>query len=388
VADFYAEGSAWAWDERTGQYFLATFSPSQPDLNWRNPQVRKAVYDAMRFWLSRGADGFRLDMADFLGKDERLRDEAPLGDGWGMYEYLTRAKYQLNRPENLRYAREMRRVADEFGEDRMLVGQANYHLPVERLAAFGAPGLLDLAGNVRLTFLTFEAAKIRAFVDEYDAACTAAGAWPNWCLGNHDTPRASRLGPEGARLAAVLLLTLHGTPFLYYGDEIGMPTVEVPPEKRRDPWAHPTTGAGRDGARTPMQWDASPNAGFSGTTPWLPVDPGYRSVNVATQRGDPSSMLGLYRRLLRLRRETSALSSGDFEYLAAPEGCFLFARCSEYERVLVVLNFSGGGRIVPLPGAEVGATVRLSTRGDREGKAVLGSVHLAAWEGLVLTSGS
>jgi len=371
-------GSAWTWDERTGRYYLASFSPAQPDLDWRNPAVREAMRDALRFWLDRGVDGFRVDMLDFLGKDPEFRDEPPLAPG---ADYISTAVHHLNRPETLGYIREMRRVIHDR-PGRVFIGELNYFLPLGRLAAYYGEGdLLDLPFNFRLTFLPFEAPAIREFVAAYEAALPPA-AWPNYQLGNHDVPRVGRLASARARLAALLLLTLRGTPVLYYGDEIGMANVEIPPDRRQDPWVV-ETGLNRDPARTPMQWDASANAGFCppGVQPWLPVAPDARTVNVAVQCADPTSILALHHRLLRLRRELPALHAGAYEPLAGgPDDCFVYARRHAGRDVLVALNFAAETRRVSLPAA---GPILLSTHLDREGSE--GSeIALRPHEGVVL----
>jgi alpha-glucosidase len=384
AVDITREGSAWAFDEATGQYFMATFSPSQPDLNWRSPDVRAALLDAMRFWLERGADGFRVDMVDFIGKDAQLRDEEPLRPGESVWRsYIARWQYQANRPEVLAYIRAMRRVVEEFGRGRVLVGEVSYHLPPERIAAYGGVGLLDLPSNFRLTFLCPEVKAIADFVDEYDAACEKEGAWPNWCLSNHDTPRPMRFGDELARTATMLLLTLRGTPFLYYGNEIGMANVEIPPDLQKDSWTVPEVGVTRDGIRTPMQWEASANAGFTGSDvqPWLPVSGDHVQRNVELERDDVRSLLSMTRSLLALRKERESLRVGRYEQVPLEDDkCFAYRRSSKEESTLVVLNFQDEQQVADVGGSGV---ILVSTACDREGE-VHGAVELRPYEGLVI----
>jgi len=390
----YFGGSAWEWDESTGQYYLRLFTKKQPDLNWRNLAVREAMYDAMRFWFGKGVDGFRIDTLWLLVKDERFRDN-PENPDWKEGDWLLNRQsrvYSGDRPEVHEVVREMRAVADEYG-DKVLVGEI--YLPLERLLMYYGEDLkgMHLPFNFQLvTMEGWDAQTVRRLVDDYETALPE-GAWPNWVLGNHDVPRiATRVGAEGARLAAMLLLVLRGTPTLYYGDEIGMEDVPVPPEMARDPQGRLFPGYGRDPVRTPMRWDTSaPNAGFcrKGVAPWLPVGGDVERVNVEAQRGDPGSMLSLTRRLISLRRTTPALRFGSYEPAAGvPEDCFAFSRRLNEQEVFVALNFSAEGAEVLLPGATDDRRWRvlLSTCGeDREGRELRRAARLSGHEGLLLT---
>jgi alpha-glucosidase len=236
----------------------------------------------------------------------------------------------------------MRAVVDAY-PDRLLIGEMSYGSPIESLVSFVADAGIDLPTNFSLITLPFAPEHIAEHVDAYDAAVVAGGAWPNYCVSNHDMPRVSAHGPRRARLALLLLLTLRGTPFVYYGDEIGMANVEVPPEQRDDRWAVPQHGMTRDSVRTPMQWDGGPNAGFCppDVTPWLPVAGDHQQVNVAAQRGDDTSLLHLVRRLLTLRRGTPPLLIGRYRRLAdAPPHSLAFVREHDGHEVAVVLNFA------------------------------------------------
>src|SRR5262245_54311276 len=298
-------GGAWHDDEATGQYYYHAVLAAQPDLNWRNPQVRAAIYDVMRFWFRRGVDGFRVDVIWHLVKDDRFRDNPP-NPAFRMGEpphHQLVPLYTVDRPEVHDVIAEMRRVADEFS-DRVLIGEI--YLPFERLVAYYGR---DLAGvhlpfNFSLLSATWNAPSIARLIGEYEAALPAGG-WPNWVLGNHDRPRiASRVGPDQARIAAMLLLTLRGTPTIYYGDEIAMNEVTIAPDWVRDPLGKNAAGPslGRDGCRTPMRWDATRHAGFSTTEPWLPLDGASDASTVVAQRRDKGSMYQLHRRLIELRR--------------------------------------------------------------------------------------
>ncbi|GAA5532434.1 alpha-amylase family glycosyl hydrolase [Deinococcus aluminii] len=363
-------GPAWTLDEGSGQYYLHQFLPGQPDLNWSNPEVQAAMLDALRFWLRRGVDGFRVDVMNLLAEDERFLDE-PENPDWrpGMNEYAqTLHVYTNDQPATLDYVRMMRGVLDEF-EDRMMVGEI--YLTVERLLRYaGTPEapLAHLPFNFHLILLPWDAREIRAFVDDYDVACRATHSWPNWVLGNHDKPRfKSRVGADQYRVAQTLLLTLRGTPTAYYGDEIGMHDVPIPFERMVDPAGLqepdvPT--ASRDPERTPMQWDTGPNAGFApaGVTPWLPIADDFERVNVQVEEGEPHSDLNYFRALTALRREHPALLGGEYRSLDTQHtDVFAFERTLEGERLVVLLNFGGETREV---GDLAGGETLLSSLND------------------------
>jgi alpha-glucosidase len=384
--DSYFGGPAWEWDERTRQYYLRLFHRKQPDLNWRNPEVRAAIYDVMRFWFDRGIDGFRIDVLWLLIKDAEFRDKPapPLEtsehessrNDWPVYE---------DQPEVHEIVRELRRVSDAYDE-RVLIGEI--YLPLERLVRYYGEELtgIHLPFNFGLVNVTsWDAATVREAVETYEAALPA-GAWPNWVLGNHDVPRiATRTGEAGARSAMMLLLTLRGTATWYYGDELGMRDATIPSDRARDPATQ--VGRSRDGVRTPMQWDASSSAGFCppGTEPWLPLAPDHRERNVALQQTDPSSELDLFRRLVRLRRESPALGRGTYRGLAAPNRDVLaYVREHGDERVLVALNFGAERRAVDLSDAGSAGEVLCSTTSNRAPDVDLGRLSIDAGEGLVV----
>jgi len=377
-------GSAWQHDAATGQYYYHAFVAAQPDLNWRNPAVRDAMYEAMRFWLRRGVDGFRIDVLWYLIKDDRLRDNPPnpkfcVG---GPPHHALVPLYTADRPEVQDVVVEMRRVVDEFPE-RLLIGEI--YLPIERLVAYYGR---DLAGvhlpfNFSLLSARWNARALASLIDEYEAALPPGG-WPNWVLGNHDRPRvASRVGSAQARVAAMLLLTLRGTPTMYYGDEIGMEQVPLRPDQVRDPFERnvPGLGLGRDGCRTPMQWDDTPHAGFSAAEPWLPVAADYRDRNVAGERREPQSLYGLYRRLIALRRARAALRLGTYRPIAASGDLLLYVREFLDDRILVALNLGGEPASFPWPGLD--GTLLLSTMAC-EGESVRGHLDLRPNEGAVV----
>ena len=379
-------GPAWTLDEQTGQYYYHAFLPDQPDLNWRNPEVQQAMLDAMRFWFERGVDGFRVDVIWHIVKDEEFRDN-PANPAYLPSMQPNNAVlsvYNADRPEVHDIITRMRTLADSY-PDHLLIGEI--YLPVERLVTYyGSAGSgVHLPFNFQLLLLPWNAQAISSAVDGYESALPEHG-WPNWVLGNHDNPRiATRVGTHQARVAAMLLLTLRGTPTMYYGDEIGMQNVNIKPEQVQDSFEKrvPGMGFGRDPERTPMQWDASAYAGFSKSSPWLPVSPDYKSCNVETLKRDGRSMLSLYRRLIALRQAENALSSGSYERVASPPDVFAYVRSDGAKNFLVVLNFSSDEQVID----EVSATIMLSTFLGREGERVAGSLSLRANEGVVAALG-
>ena len=385
-------GSAWQFDEQTGQYYLHLFDVKQPDLNWRNPHVRQAMYDVLRFWLDRGVDGFRIDVLSRLLKDEQFRDN-PLNPEWKPGEPPNTRQlslYTQDLPGVHEIVREMRAVVDRDGE-RVLIGEL--YLPVESVVQYYGEQLDEthLPFNFQLVTLpTWEAGTIRQMVDAYEAALPP-GAWPNWVLSNHDRPRvASRVGRDQARMAQMLLLTLRGTPTCYYGDELGMQNVAVPPEFMHDPPGKDNPEYSRDPARTPMQWDSGPNAGFCppDVQPWLPVASDYHTYNVAVEQQDTHSFLTLVRALLTLRRSSPALNVGSLRSLDQPNpACFVYLRQHGSQHYLVALNFSSQDQLVTLPEQGQGRLL-LSTHLDQEGPIELGEMHLRGNEGLLIEVGT
>jgi alpha-glucosidase len=338
-------GPAWEWDQPTQQYYLHSFLVEQPDLNWRNPEVERAMHDVLRFWLQRGVAGFRIDVMDRILKDPQLRDNPPQPDrelGRISQTLLQLHKYDIDWPDIIDAVRRIRKVADEFPE-RMTVGEV-FGGPENIVRYYGGEAAdgLHLAFNfslVRVSARRWTAENIRAKVDAFDAALPAS-AWPNYVIGNHDVDRfitrvdQDRHGRERARMAALLLLTLRGSPFIYYGEELGMENVDIPPDRLQDPARK--YGRGRDPERTPMQWDAG--GGFSSAEPWLPY--GDLALNVERQRADPGSLLSLYRKLTWFRRGSRALRFGDYRPVdGTPPTVYAYVRTSGDESTLTVLNF-------------------------------------------------
>jgi alpha-glucosidase len=380
-------GSAWAYDEASGQYYYHAFLAQQPDLNWRNREVREAIYDVMRFWLGKGVDGFRVDVIWHLIKDAEFRDNPPnphYREGRPPHEkFLT--QYSTDQPEVHEVIAEMRRVTDAFGS-RVLIGEV--YLPLQRLVAYYGNDLTgaQMPFNFALLSTMWSARSIENIIADYERALPT-GAWPNWVLGNHDRPRiASRVGPEQARVAAMLLLTLRGTPTLYYGDEIGMHQVAIAPDDVRDPFEKnvPGIGVGRDGCRTPMQWDATRYAGFSTSRPWLPLAADFAHENVANLAADSISILSLYQALIALRRKLPQLLSGAYEPVAAQGEILLYRRSSDEGAVIVALNLGAEPVSVTSSAISDGCEILLSTLLDRQGERIEGALDLRGNEGVIV----
>ncbi len=378
--------SAWEWDETTGQYYLHLFLKKQPDLNWRNPAVRQAMFDVLRFWLERGVDGFRVDVPYRVMKAEGLPDN-PRNPDWqaGMDPaHRLSEQYTRNYSDSHDFNRWLREVIDTFDE-RVLVGEMN--LPIaQAVKHYGTPQKPEfhLPFNVALIFSDWNAANVRRLADAYYASLPDFG-WPNWVLSNHDQPRfAARAGQAQARNGLLFLLTMPGTPTIYYGDELGMTNVEIPPERVQDPWEllAPGIGVGRDPMRTPMQWRDEPHAGFSPVEPWLPVAADYATVNVAHQQADPQSVLTLARRLLTLRRQEPVLLRGDYKSLPAPSAVFAYQRQAGDQTAVVLLNFSDEVQTTDLPADA--PPLMLSTRLDDGPIIDGGTVSLRPHEGVLL----
>ncbi len=385
VNTFDPRAAAWTFDDATGQYYMNNFLPSQPDLNWWNEDVRAAFDDIYRFWYDRGVAGFRLDVAHTIIKDRELRDNPRATRADHPYTRMRgqRQEYNAGRPEVHEVLRRWRAIADSYDPPRVLVGET-YVLEPELLASFyGAGDEVNLAFNLMFLHAKFDPAEIRATVDAAERLIPA-GSQPTWAAGSHDNRRfATRWcgdDPRKTRAAMVMLLTLRGTPFLYYGDELGMPETDIPPDRVLDPVGKiHGPRIGRDGERTPMQWDDTPGAGFTraGVEPWLPFgDP--ETCNVRQQRSDPDSMLSLTRDLIGLRSALPELRRGAYRILPATNGP-LWA-WTRGDRTLVAVNFGDE----PASVADVAGTIRLSTIHARDNETVNGALALEPWEAVVV----
>ncbi|WP_051663957.1 alpha-amylase family glycosyl hydrolase [Dyadobacter crusticola] len=383
-------GHAWEWDEHTGQYYYHAFLKEQPDLNWRNPEVQQAMLDVMRFWLDKGVDGFRVDVMWHMIKDEQLRDNPPSPDSIYnaddlIYDHYIPV-YSTDQPEIHDIVRMMRELTDQYDE-RVLIGEI--YLPIQKLVTYY--GLNNkgahLPFNFQLLTLPWDAARIAAAIDEYEGALPVEG-WPNWVLSNHDKPRiSSRVGRSQAKIAALMLLTLRGTPTIYYGDEIGMRDVAIPINEIVDPQGlnMPDLNISRDPSRTPMQWSSEINSGFSQNKPWLRLPYNSGRVNVETQKNNPYSMLAFYRKLIALRKESAALNIGAYSPVYSDQQLISYTREFGDEKFLIILNLSHRPcYFKPRNNTTYRGTVVLGTENERTGMQVEDIITLAGDEGLLI----
>ena len=387
-------GPAWTWDETRGQFYLHTFLPQQPDLNWRNPAVRAAVLDVVRTWLDRGVDGFRLDVFNTFFKDAALRSNPVrpgARGGWGSQIHL----YDRNQPELVGALAELRAVVDER-PGRMTVGEL-FDGTAADAAGYAAPR--HLIFDFALLGLPWSAAAFAEAIRKRDAAL-GPDVWPTNVLSNHDQPRhAGRyddpgadagVGDARAKIAAAFLLTQRGMPFLYYGEEIALRDLVIPNAEAFDPQARRSSAEApawnRDQARGPMPWRSGPGGGFTPGRPWLPLPPDLGDRNVARQARDPESVLSLYRQLLRVRRESPALQRGSQEAADVGDADVLaYLRRDADRSVFVALNFASRPAAIRLPQPAPGSPWRisLSTHGRQPGDPLAEPVILAPLEALI-----
>ena len=346
-------GKAWTYDEKRGQYYYHMFLKEQPDVNWRNPEVRKAQMDVLRFWLERGVDGFRLDVFNVYFKDEQLRNNPKK---WGRRAFDRQHHiYNSDQPEMESVLKEMRDILDEYPE-RYAVGET-FLATREKIIRYNGTDKLHAAFDFEFLWSKYKPKKFLKAIENWEDLAEEAQIFPNYVLSNHDVPRpATRYAKseDDARVKVIMamLLTMRGTPFLYYGDEIGMRDISLkrseimdPPGKKYWPF-----NKGRDGCRSPMQWDDSANAGFSTKKPWLPVHANYKKRNVSAQRKDESSIFNFTRELIALRKENVILRRGKIIPLSEiPDDVMAYLRQHGDEQVLVFLNFSKKNQKVVLP---------------------------------------
>jgi len=378
-------GRAWTWEEQTRQFYHHLFLPDQPDLNWRNPEVRRALMDVVRFWLDRGVQGFRLDVFNAWYEHPQYPDNPPK---LGLRAYDRQAHiYDMDQPEMFESLAELRTLLDSYPES-LAVGELLGRDPY-CAARYCGDDKLHMVFNFEFTESPWSPRALLNRARRWEDALRETG-WPCYVLANHDLPRlvsrVRRSDPDAhARLGAALLLTLRGTPFIYYGEEIGMADIRLSRDQILDPpgLRYFPFYKGRDGCRSPMQWDDSAGAGFTTGRPWLPLHPEHRWRNVLCQLQDSHSVLSFYRSLIRLRRRSAALRQGDFLPLGTgSRGGLAYLRRFAAEQAAVVLNFTPSNLRLRLEGlpASVRWTCALSSTQESEGSLDGGQVSLEPHE--------
>ncbi len=348
-------GSAWEYDTLTRQYYLHTFLKEQPDLNWRNSHMRKAFFDDIEFWLKMGVDGFRFDAINMIVKDNHLRNNPPF---FGFFHYK-KTWATRNQPVSYAIVRMLRKLLNKY-ENIVSIGEI-YTLPP------GSPAIsasylgngtdsLHLTFDFSLIFCWWNAQRYYKCIRDWYKHIPVKG-WPSIVMSNHDLSRSiNRFGTglhkkEKAKVAAALMLTLKGTPFIYYGEEIGMFNSKIGKSQIKDPvgkkfWPF---YRGRDKARTPMQWNTQKNAGFTEGSPWLPVHPDFIENNVESQKENPGSIFNVYKTLIKLHKEHKPLHAGEWKpILRGKDGVLAYSRTWEHEKIIVILNFTSGNKNIKI----------------------------------------
>lgn len=394
-------GNAWEWDEKTRQYYYHGFTKEQPDLNWRNPDVKKAIFKMIAHWLDMGVDGFRLDVVNYYIKDKKLRDN-PKDYFKGLRPYdIQHHIYDRDRPKVHSILKSFRKLLDSYEGDRMSVGEVFIEPPGNpKLATsyYGDNGdELHMAFNFAFLYCKWDANKFKDAIAALEKELKP-GDWPNYTLSNHDQIRHIKRYEKGKetiprmKIAAMLMLTLRGTPFLYYGEEIGMEDQSIPKDQIQDPLGkmYWPIFNGRDKSRLPMCWNSSEYAGFSKTKPWLPMNKNYKKINVEVEIPKQDSLLNTYKKLLSIRRESNVLRKGDIRLLDDPNGKVLaYFRIYKKNRLLVLLNFKNEEVLFDLDKhthPKIKATLVYSTDLDRqEGENInLPHIHLNPNEGMII----
>lgn len=385
-------GTAWQWEPRRGQYYLHNFLASQPDLNFFHPEVRAAALDALRFWLDKGVDGFRLDSINFCFHDAQLRDNPPkpkekrIGRGFSpdnpyafQYHY-----YNNTQPENLAFLGELRALMDGYRDVAML-GEISSEDSLATMAEYTRPGRLHMGYSFELLTDDFSASHIRNTVQALETQMTEG--WPCWAISNHDVQRVlsrwggTRPAAELANLLTAMVCSLRGSVCVYQGEELGLTEADVPYESLQDPYgiAFWPQFKGRDGCRTPMPWrDDALHAGFSHGTPWLPIPEEHRALAVTRQDVDPHSVLNGFRTFMHWRKSQAALCLGDIAFLDTAEPVLAFTRSLSGSTLLVVFNLADSATEFELP-RTLGEPELIEGHGLKQGQLKDGRLQLPGY---------
>ncbi|MFY0650842.1 MAG: alpha-glucosidase [Cyclobacteriaceae bacterium] len=383
-------GSSWQYDETTGQYYLHSFLKEQPDLNWRNKQLRNAFFKEIKYWLDLGVDGFRLDAINMIGKDKRFRNNP------GILGLLNLGNKLLNRnaPRSHKIVRKLRELIDSY-DDKMIVGEIFAPPPGNATVAASYLGdgknQLHMAFDFTLIFKRWSASHYYSAIENWYKQIPKKG-WPSFVFSNHDLFRSkNRLGvgkdkEEKTKIMAVLLLTLRGTPFLYYGEELGMENIKLSKKHIVDPLGKKywPLFAGRDIARSPMQWTDERYAGFSTSEPWLPVHKNFEDINLKTLEADQDSILNLYKKLIALRKEYPSLSMGDWKPIIKGEnGLISYYRIYQNRKIQIILNFTSQKKKYQ-NGKEVFWKILLSSKRSTYEEVDSKNFEILPYEGVIL----
>lgn len=344
----YFGGSAWEWCEKRKQYYLHLFVKEQPDLNWRNAQVVNAVMDSIKYWLDMGVDGFRFDVVNMFYKDDRLRDDPKVEGRQSKVDFENYYRvFENDRPETLVAVEKINDLVNRY-ENRVTIGEVGSPMGLPGYFLYTMPGRLDLAFNFEFKEInTYSPEKYKKLIQDTEKLYQSI-AWPSYVLGNHDSKRFTERfkglpdKKEKLQILASMLLTMKGTVFIYYGEEIGMEDAEIPFEKIVDPAGRNLWPdyKGRDSARTPMQWDEGKYSSFSKVEPWLPVTNDFNKLNVKAQMSDYDSLLHFYKRLITLRKTSDIIKYGTVEFVDIDPDVLAYSRVFQDEKIFVILNFS------------------------------------------------
>ncbi|HMV43682.1 MAG TPA: alpha-glucosidase [Leptospiraceae bacterium] len=394
-------GLAWEWDEKTQQYYYHGFTKEQPDLNWRNPEVKKAIFKMIAYWLDMGVDGFRLDVVNYYIKDKKLRDN-PKDYFKGLRPYdIQHHIYDRDRPKVHSILKSFRKLLDSYEGDRMSVGEVYIEPPGNPKLAASYYGEnsdeLHMAFNFAFLYCKWDPNKFKEAIYHLEKELKPDD-WPNYTLSNHDQIRHIKRYEKGdetihrMKIAAMLMLTLRGTPFLYYGEEIGMEDQAIPKDEIQDPLGkmYWPIFNGRDKSRLPMCWNANEYAGFSTAKPWLPINKNYKKINVEAESKKPHSLLNTYKKLIAIRRSSDILKLGSIKLIDDPENKVLgYFRIYKKNKILVLLNFKNEKANLDLHNythPKTKATLIYSTDHKRhEGENLkLPHIHLHNYEGMII----
>jgi alpha-glucosidase len=386
-------GGAWEWDHKTEEFYLHSFLKEQPDLNWRNPEVKKAVFNEIKFWLDKGVDGFRLDVVNCYFKDKDLRNNPFfLGPTPRPYD-LQKHIYDRDRPEMHSLLKELRKLVDSY-KNRVLIGEVLVEFPGNQkiAASYLGNGMneLDMSFDFSQVFTRWNANKMLKIIQGWYDVIPKNG-WAALAFSSHDQIRTYSRFAKGkdsikrAKVFAALFMTLKGTPFIYYGEELGMKNGKLKRKDFHDPvgvhyWP---LNSGRDGERTPMQWSSKRNAGFSSVKPWIKVNPDYKKINVENSRRDSDSLLNLYKTLIKLRRQYPVLNNGDWVKVDKGPNIIAYYRLNTIQKILIILNFSSRIKSVKIDNEKKWEII-LSTYSDRKENILESYIKLNPYEGVIL----